>query len=82
MFLTLPDLGLDDQPVTVSMWLAKEGRQVSEGEPVIEVLCGGVTVDVPAPEDGLLTKKLVAEGDLLTVAQPLAVIETGWDMEQ
>jgi 2-oxoglutarate dehydrogenase E2 component (dihydrolipoamide succinyltransferase) len=75
MFFTLPNLGLDDQPITVSMWLVKEGRRVSEGEPVVEVLCGGVTVDLPAPDDGILAKKLVAEGDLLTVDQPLAVIE-------
>jgi pyruvate/2-oxoglutarate dehydrogenase complex dihydrolipoamide acyltransferase (E2) component len=75
MFLTLPDLGLDDQPITVSMWLIKEGRRVSEGEPVLEVLCGGVTVDLPVPGDGILAKKLVADGDLLTAGQPLAVID-------
>jgi 2-oxoglutarate dehydrogenase E2 component (dihydrolipoamide succinyltransferase) len=74
--LTLPDLGISDQPVTVSMWLVKEGRRVTEGEPVVEVLCGGVTVDLPASGDGILTKKLVADGDVLTVGQPLAAIET------
>ncbi len=76
IFLTLPDLGLDDQPITASMWLVKEGRRVAEGDPVLEVLCGGVTVDLPAPEDGILAKKLVAEGDTLTIGQSLAVIET------
>jgi pyruvate/2-oxoglutarate dehydrogenase complex dihydrolipoamide acyltransferase (E2) component len=74
MFLTLPDLGLDDQPITVSLWLVKEGRRVREGEPVVEVLCGGVTVDLPAPDDGVLVKKLVAEGDTLTAGQVLAEI--------
>ena len=74
MLLTLPDLGIDDQPVTLSMWLVKKGRRVSEGEPVVEVLCGGATVDLTAPEDGILAQKLVAEGDVLTAGQALAVI--------
>ena len=46
--LTLPDLGIDDQPITVSSWLVKRGTPVTEEDPVVEVLCGGVTVDLPA----------------------------------
>jgi 2-oxoglutarate dehydrogenase E2 component (dihydrolipoamide succinyltransferase) len=76
MFFSLPDLGIDDQPITVSMWLVKEGRHVRDGEPVLELLCGGITVDLPAPEDGVLAKKLVVEGDELTAGQQLAEIET------
>jgi pyruvate/2-oxoglutarate dehydrogenase complex dihydrolipoamide acyltransferase (E2) component len=73
--LTLPDLGIDDQPITLSVWLAKRGARVQEGEPLAEVLCGGVTVDLPSPHDGILTEKLAAEDDVLIVGQPLAKIE-------
>jgi pyruvate/2-oxoglutarate dehydrogenase complex dihydrolipoamide acyltransferase (E2) component len=75
MLLILPDLGIDDQAIVLSSWLVKKGSAVAEGEPVVEVLCGGVTVDLPAPVAGILKRKLVADGDLLTVGQPLAVIE-------
>ena len=73
--LILPDLGLDDQPIVLSMWLVKEGARVAEGEPVVEVLAGSVTVDLPAPADGILVEKLVADGESLAVGQRLAVIE-------
>ena len=71
----LPDLGLDDQPIALSMWLVKEGQRVAQGDPVVEVLAGSVTVDLPAPADGILIEKLVADGESLAVGQRLAVIE-------
>ena len=57
------------------MWLVKEGARVAEGDPVVEVLAGSVTVDLPAPADGILVEKLVADGEPLAVGQRLAVIE-------
>jgi 2-oxoglutarate dehydrogenase E2 component (dihydrolipoamide succinyltransferase) len=73
--LTLPDLGIDDQPITVSSWLVKRGTRVTEGEPVVEVLCGGVTVDLPATSQGVLVEKLVADDEILKIGQTLAIIE-------
>ena len=73
--LILPDLGIDDQPITLSVWLVKRGARLKEGTPLTEVLCGGVTVDLPSPSDGILAEKLAAEDDVLSVGQKLAVIE-------
>jgi 2-oxoisovalerate dehydrogenase E2 component (dihydrolipoyl transacylase) len=72
--LTLPDLGLDDQPIVLSMWLVKKDTRVAAGEPVVEVLAGSVTVDLPSPADGILIEKLVADGESLAIGQRLAVI--------
>jgi 2-oxoglutarate dehydrogenase E2 component (dihydrolipoamide succinyltransferase) len=72
----LPDLGIDDQPITVSSWLVKRGTRVTEDDPVVEVLCGGATVDLPAGVSGVLMEKTAAEDDVLQVGQALAVIET------
>jgi pyruvate/2-oxoglutarate dehydrogenase complex dihydrolipoamide acyltransferase (E2) component len=74
--LLLPELGIDDQPIVLSLWLAKEGSRIAEGDQLAEVLCGGATVDLPAPAAGLLRTKLVEEGDPLVVGQRLAVIES------
>ncbi|MGA2059695.1 MAG: lipoyl domain-containing protein [Thermoguttaceae bacterium] len=74
--LRLPDLGIDDQPIMVSSWLVKRGTQLTEGEPVLEVLCGGVTVDLPAAMHGILVEKMVSDDEVLKVGQRLAVIET------
>jgi 2-oxoglutarate dehydrogenase E2 component (dihydrolipoamide succinyltransferase) len=74
--LTMPDLGVEDQPITVSSWLVKRGTRLTEDEPVLEVLCGGVTVDLPAAMHGILVEKLVSDDEILKVGQRLAVIET------
>jgi len=73
--LTLPELGIDDQPITLSVWLVEQGSRVAEGEPVVEVLAGAATVDLPSPADGLLAETLVMEDDPIEVGQVLAIVE-------
>ncbi len=75
-YLTLPELGLGDRPIVLSLWLLKSGARVAEDEPVVEVMSDGVTVDLPSPADGVLVKKLVADGQRLAVGQRLAAIST------
>jgi pyruvate/2-oxoglutarate dehydrogenase complex dihydrolipoamide acyltransferase (E2) component len=76
--LTLPDLGLGDQPIVLSLWLVKRGSRVAAGEPLVEVLAGAATVDLPAPIEGVLAEKSAAAGDVLTVGQRLAMIDGSW----
>lgn len=73
--LRLPDLGLGDQPVVLSMWLAKRGARIAEGDPVVEVMADGVTIDLPSPVDGILVEKHAGDGDILVPGQRLATIE-------
>jgi len=79
--LILPDLGLGDRPISVSMWLVDRGVQVFEGDPLVELLAGEATVDLPSPATGVLVKKLATEDDVVRVGQRLAVIETLDDEE-
>jgi pyruvate dehydrogenase E2 component (dihydrolipoamide acetyltransferase) len=79
--LRLPDLGLGDQPITLSVWFMRKGEVVAEGEPVVEVAADSVTVDIPSPIDGVLVRKLVAAGDRITIGQEIAVIEAEEDFE-
>jgi pyruvate/2-oxoglutarate dehydrogenase complex dihydrolipoamide acyltransferase (E2) component len=73
--LKLPELGIDDVPIVISLWLVEAGSRVDAGEEVVEILSGGVTVDLPSPVDGLLVETLVDEEEEVTVGQALAVIE-------
>lgn len=75
--LTLPDLGIDEGPIVLSLWLVERGSRVLEGDPLVEILAGSALVDLPAPADGVLTETLAAEDDPLHVGQPLAVIKKG-----
>jgi pyruvate/2-oxoglutarate dehydrogenase complex dihydrolipoamide acyltransferase (E2) component len=73
--LTLPDLGMGDQPIVLTLWLVKRGSHVSAGEPLVEVLAGAATVDLPSPATGILSEKHAAAGDILRVGQQLAIVE-------
>ena len=74
-YLTLPELGIDAPPITACLWLVESGSRVVEGESILEVLAGAANVELPAPIDGVLVEKFVAEGHTLHVGQRLAVIE-------
>jgi pyruvate dehydrogenase E2 component (dihydrolipoamide acetyltransferase) len=76
--LTLPDFGLGDQPIVLTLWLVKRGSRVAEGEPLVEVLAGAATVDLPSPVDGVLAEKSASAGDVLAVGQQLAMIDGDW----
>jgi pyruvate/2-oxoglutarate dehydrogenase complex dihydrolipoamide acyltransferase (E2) component len=75
--LILPDLGLGDQPIALSLWLLREGSFAREGEQLVEVLAGAVTVDLPSPADGILVETLAEEGERISVGQRLAIVEDG-----
>ena len=74
--LILPDLGIDEVPIVASLWLVEPGSRVAAGDPVLEVLAGPATVDLPTPTDGVLVETLVDEDDPLIVGQRLAVIDS------
>jgi pyruvate/2-oxoglutarate dehydrogenase complex dihydrolipoamide acyltransferase (E2) component len=77
--LTLPNLGLGDRVVTASAWLVELGARVLAGDRVLEVLCGSVTIDLPAPSAGVLVEMLVEEDEPLTIGQTLAIVESSAD---
>jgi pyruvate/2-oxoglutarate dehydrogenase complex dihydrolipoamide acyltransferase (E2) component len=72
--LVLPDLGLPNVTVVASAWLVEPGSSVVEGDRLLEVLAGSVTVDLPAPATGILSEQLVSEDDELHVGQVLAIV--------
>jgi 2-oxoglutarate dehydrogenase E2 component (dihydrolipoamide succinyltransferase) len=74
--VSLPELGIDDQPITVSSWLVKRGTCLNEGDQILEILCGGATIDLPATIPGKLVEKLVEVDEILHVGQVLAYIVT------
>jgi pyruvate/2-oxoglutarate dehydrogenase complex dihydrolipoamide acyltransferase (E2) component len=73
--LQLPDLGLGEEPIRLTVWHATRGSLVERGEPILEVTSGAVTIDLPAPASGLLAERLAGEDDLLQPGDPVAIIE-------
>ncbi len=74
--LVLPDLGLGERPVTLSLWLVEVGAEVTEGDRVVELSAESVTVDLPAPSSGTLVETLAIEDEELAIGQVLGIIES------
>jgi biotin carboxyl carrier protein len=73
--LVIPDLDLPGVAILASQWLVELGCNVTEGDRLLEVSVGSLTVDLPAPASGVLCKLLVAEDDELRVGQVVGLIE-------
>ena len=73
--LLLPELAESVVEGEIVKWLVPEGGTVSEDQPVVEVMTDKVTVELPSPFAGVLTKHLAAEGDVVQVHQAIATIE-------
>ena len=73
--VTMPRLGESVTEGTVTRWLKKEGDQVAEDEPLLEVSTDKVDTEIPSPISGVLAKITVAEDETVEVGAELAVIE-------
>ena len=72
--LVVPSLGLGGMPLALSSWLVPEGAVVIEGDRVVELVCGGATIDLEAPVSGRLVVQLVEEDEGVATGTVLAEI--------
>ena len=77
MEFKLPDLGEGITEGEVLKWMAKEGDQIKEDQPIVEVMTDKVNVQIPSPRSGKVTRILVKEGDIAKVGQTIMEIDDG-----
>jgi pyruvate/2-oxoglutarate dehydrogenase complex dihydrolipoamide acyltransferase (E2) component len=70
----LPDLGEGLTEGEVARWLVAEGEEVAEDAPLVEIQTDKTTVEIPSPAAGVVSRILVAEGDVVPVGTVLVVI--------
>jgi 2-oxoglutarate dehydrogenase E2 component (dihydrolipoamide succinyltransferase) len=75
--LRVPALGESITQATVGTWLKKEGEQVQQDEPLVEVESEKATVSLPAPAAGVLRKILKPSGANVAVGELLGEMEQG-----
>jgi len=75
--ITVPPLGESVTEATVAKWLKAEGDFVESDEIIAELETDKVTVEVTAPNDGILSKITVPEGDNVEVGGVLGVLKEG-----
>ena len=81
--ILMPKLGFSEGDLQVVKWLKQEGEQVTEGEPLVEVMGDKITNDIDAPMTGILHKVLVPEGETVPIGTVLAIIGAeGEDVEE
>jgi len=80
--ITMPKLGFDMAEGTLIRWVILEGESVAKGAIMAEIETDKATVEVESAYEGILTKQLVPEGEIVPVNRPIAVItEPGEDVD-
>ncbi|MCE2565520.1 2-oxoglutarate dehydrogenase complex dihydrolipoyllysine-residue succinyltransferase [Komagataeibacter sp. FNDCF1] len=75
--IKVPTLGESVTTATVAKWLKHPGDAVNEDDPLVELETDKVSVEVPAPQAGVLGPLLVPEGEEVEVGTVLSTIEAG-----
>jgi len=58
----------------VVKWLVKEGTEVKENQPLVEIMTDKVNVEIPSPKAGTVLKLMAKEGETIKVGHVLIVI--------
>ena len=75
MKILMPQLGETVNEGTIGVWHKKIGDTVKKDEALLDVETDKAAVEVPVPEDGVITSIMVEAGDTVDVGTVLAIIE-------
>src|SRR5947209_9794309 len=81
----LPDIGEGVVEGEIVKWLVKTGDDVSEDQPLVEVMTDKATVTIPSPRRGKVVQVVGKEGETAKVHETLLVLEVdgaGGDVAQ
>ncbi len=73
--IALPKLGESIVSATIVQWFKKEGDQVNQDEPLLEVSTDKVNSEIPSPVSGIIQKILAKPDQELQVGESLAIIQ-------
>ena len=72
----LPQVGESVVEGTIGKWLKQPGDVLQKYDPLVEVITDKVTMEVPAPFGGVLSRILIEEGETIPVGTAIAEVET------
>jgi 2-oxoglutarate dehydrogenase E2 component (dihydrolipoamide succinyltransferase) len=75
--IKVPSLGESVSEATVARWLKNVGDAVAQDEPVVELETDKVTLEVPAPANGILSSQVAASGETVGLNAVLALMDEG-----
>ena len=68
-----PDIGEGLTEGEIVRWLVKEGDEVKEGQPLVEVETDKALAEIPSPRTGVIQKILAKEKEVVKVGQVIVV---------
>lgn len=74
--IKMPKIGESVLEASIIQWLKKEGEMIHEGESIVEVATDKVDSEIPTPYAGTIIRTLVQPGQVITIGQPIAIIQT------
>jgi len=72
--IVVPDLGLGETPLILSLWLVPQGSNVLEGDRIVELATNPATVDLLAPITGECVHQFVDEDTIVFPGMVVAEI--------
>ena len=68
-----PDIGEGLTEGEIVRWLVKEGDEVKEGQPLVEVETDKALAEIPSPRTGVILRILAAEKEIVKVGQVIVI---------
>jgi 2-oxoglutarate dehydrogenase E2 component (dihydrolipoamide succinyltransferase) len=75
--LKVPPVGESVTEVQIGEWLKTEGQRVKRDETLVKIETDKVTVDLPAPVEGVVTRILLKQGQTAAVGDVIGMLEEG-----
>ena len=68
-----PDIGEGLTEGEIVRWLVKEGDEIKEGQPLVEVETDKALAEIPSPRTGMILKILAKEKEIVKVGQVIVI---------
>ena len=69
-----PDIGEGLTEGEIVRWLVKEGDEIKEGQPLVEVETDKALAEIPSPKTGVILKIMAKEKEIVKVGQVIVII--------
>ena len=73
--IIMPKMGESIEEATITKWFVKEGDKVEEDDVLLEIATDKVDSEIPSPVEGLISKILFKQDDIVPVGTVIAVVD-------
>jgi 2-oxoglutarate dehydrogenase E2 component (dihydrolipoamide succinyltransferase) len=75
--IVIPNVGESVAEVTIAQWMVAAGDSVKKDDPIVEIETDKASQELVAPEDGVLSEILIAEGETVEIGTLIATMGAG-----